>query len=70
MEKLTFKSTVAQALKNPRAVKIAERMYPGITGHPAIRLVSRYSLEKALQVRRLRITPEKLQAFLKEVNGE
>ena len=70
MEKLTPRSTVREALKNPRAVAIAERMHPGITRHPALRFAGRYPLEKITQYPKFGITREKLEALLKEVNGD
>ena len=70
MAKLTIHSTVAEALKNPRAVAYAERMVPGITRHPAIPMVSRFPLEKITRSRRAGITMEKLEAILKEINEE
>ena len=70
MEKLTFQSTIAQALKNPKAVEVIERMIPGITKNPAIKMVSRFPLEKITHVDQLGITAEKLTEMLKEVNGD
>lgn len=70
MEKLTVHSTIAEALKNPKAVEVVERMIPGITKNPAIRMVSRFPLEKITHVDQLGITMEKLEAMLKEVNGD
>ena len=70
MEKLTPQSTIAEALKNPKAVEVVERMIPGITKNPAIRMVSRFPLEKITHVDQLGITMEKLLEMLKEVNGD
>ena len=70
MEKLTPQSTIAEALKNPKAVEVVERMIPGITKNPAIRMVSRFPLEKITHVDQLGISMEKLEAMLKEVNGD
>ena len=70
MEKLTPQSTIAEALKNPKAVEVVERMIPGITKNPAIRMVSRFPLEKITHVDQLGITAEKLDEMLKEVNGD
>ena len=70
MEKLTLQSTIAEALKNPRAVEVIERVIPGITKNPAIRMVSRFPLEKITHAEQLGITMEMLEAMLKEVNGD
>ena len=70
MEKLTLQSTIAEALKNPRAVEVIERVIPGITKNPAIRMVSRFPLEKITHADQLGITMEMLEAMLKEVNGD
>lgn len=70
MEKLTPQSTIAEALKNPKAVELVEKMIPGITKNPAIRMVSRFPLEKITHVDQLGITAEKLDEMLKEVNGD
>ena len=70
MAKLTPQSTIAEALKNPKAVEVVERMIPGITKNPAIRMVSRFPLEKITHVDQLGITMEKLLEMLKEVNGD
>ena len=70
MEKLTLQSTIAQALQNPKAVEVIEKVIPGITKNPAIRMVSRFPLEKITHVEQLGITLEKLNEMLKEVNGD
>ena len=70
MEKLTPQSTIAEALKNPKAVEVVERIIPGITKNPAIRMVSRFPLEKITHVEQLGISMEQLEAMLKEVNGD
>ena len=70
MEKLTLQSTIAEALKNPKAVEVIERVIPGITKNPAIRMVSRFPLEKITHVDQLGITLEKLTEMLKDVNGD
>ena len=70
MEKLTLQSTIAQALQNPKAVEVIEKVIPGITKNPALRMVSRFPLEKITHVEQLGITLEKLNELLKEVNGD
>ena len=45
-------------------------MIPGITKNPAIRMVSRFPLEKITHVDQMGITMEKLEEMLKEVNGD
>ena len=70
MEKLTLQSTIAQALQTPKAVEVIEKVIPGITKNPAIRMVSRFPLEKITHVEQLGITLEKLNEMLKEVNGD
>ena len=70
MAKLTVNSTVREALQNPRAVALAEKMVPGITRHPALRLASRYPLIKITRYPKFGITREKLDQLLKEVNGD
>ena len=70
MEKLTLQSTIAEALKNPKAVEIVERMVPGITRKPAVKMFGRLPLEKVTHAEQFGITMEMLEAMLKEVNGE
>ena len=70
MEKLTLQSTIGQALKNPKAVEVIERVVPGITKNPANRMVSRFPLEKITHAEQLGITLEMLEAMIKEVNGD
>ena len=70
MDKLTIQSTIAEALKNPKAIEVIERVIPGITKNPAIRMVSRFPLEKITQIDQLHISMDQLLAMLKEVNGE
>lgn len=70
MEKLTPKSTIAQALANPKAVALCEKRKPGITKNPAIRMFQRLRLEQLIQMDQLGLTAEKLEAMLKEINAE
>ena len=70
MEKLTIHSTIAEALKNPKAVEVVERYVPGITKNPAIRMVSRFPLEKITHAEQVGITMEMLVEMLKEINGD
>lgn len=70
MEKLTPQSTIADALKTPKAVEVIENFMPGITKNPAIKMVQRFPLEKITHVEQIGITPEKLDALLKEINGD
>ena len=70
MKKLTLQSTFGEALKNPRAVAVAERISPGITRNPARFMVSRLPLIRLTQSRRANMTLEQLNALLKEINGD
>ena len=68
MKKLTPQSTIAEALKNPRAVRAAERLRPGITRNPAVRIFSHLPLERITHSRRAGISMDMLNALLKEIN--
>lgn len=70
MEKLTPQSTIADALKNPKAVEVIENFMPGITKNPAIKMVQRFPLEKITHVEQIGIDAAKLDALLKEINGD
>ena len=70
MKKLTPQSTIREALRNPRAVALAEKLHPGITRHPAIPFFAHLPLSRITQSRRAGINMEKLQALLKEINEE
>ena len=70
MEKLTLQSTIAEALKNPKAVEVIERAVPGITKNPAVKMFGRLPLEKVTHADQFGITMEMLVDMLKEVNGE
>ena len=70
MEKLTMKSTVGQALKNPKAVAAIEAVIPGITKNPAVKMFQRLPLEKITHVEQLGLTAEKLDELLAEVNAD
>ena len=70
MEKLTLQSTIAEALKNPRAVELIEELVPGITKNPAVKMFGRLPLEKVTHAEQFGITMEKLVELLKIVNGE
>lgn len=70
MEKLTPKSTVGDALKNPKAVALVEAMVPGITTNPAVRMFKRTPLEKLVKMERLHLSMEQLNALLEQVNAD
>ena len=70
MKKLTPQSTIREALRNPRAAAVAERIHPGITRHPAIPLVAHMPLSRITQSRRANISMQKLLLLLKEINGD
>lgn len=66
MEKLTPQSTLAQALKNPKAVALAEKLKPGITKNPLITFVKGSTLERLCL--KYDIPKAKLQEILDEIN--
>ena len=70
MEKLTMKSTVGQALKNPKAVAAIEAVIPGITKNPAVKMFQRLPLEKLVHVEQLGLSEEKLQALIDQANAD
>ena len=70
MKKLTPKSTVAEALQNPRAVALAEKIHPGITTHPLLWMFRRCRLEEATKHPRLGINQAKLTELLNYVNED
>ena len=70
MEKLTLQSTIAEALKNEKAVAAIEAWKPGITRNPAVKMFSKLTLEKLTNMEKLGLTLEMLEAMLKEVNGD
>ena len=70
MEKLTINSTIGEALQNEKAVAAIEAFMPGITKNPAVRMFQRLPLEKITHMEQLGLTMEKLEAMLKEVNGD
>lgn len=70
MDKLTINSTIGEALQNEKAVAAIEAFMPGITKNPAVRMFQRLPLEKITHMEQLGLTMEKLEAMLKEVNGD
>ena len=70
MEKLTTKSTVGEALKNPKAVAAIEALIPGITKNPVINMFKKITLDKLPAIEQLHLSKEKLDEMLEEVNKE
>ena len=70
MDKLTIMSTIGEALQNEKAVAAIEAFMPGITKNPAVKMFQRLPLEKLTHMDQLGLTMEKLEAMLKEVNGD
>ena len=70
MEKLTPKSTVGEALKNPKAVAAIEAIKPGITKNPVINMFKKITLDKLPAIEQLHLSEEKLMEMLDEVNKE
>lgn len=70
MEKLTLQSTIAEAMKNEKAVAAIEDFMPGITKNPAIKMFQRLPLEKLTHMEQLGLSMEKLTAMLDEINAE
>lgn len=70
MPKLTPMSTVADALKNPKAVALAESIKPGITRHPAIMMFRRTTLQQLCRMSHGRVSQQQLDEILKSINED
>lgn len=70
MEKLTRKSTVGDALKNPKAVAAIEELKPGITKNPVINMFKKITLDRLPAIEQLHLSEEKLDEMLEAINKE
>lgn len=68
MANYTRETTVGEILKDPKAIEVIENFSPGITKNPAIRMVTKFKLEKLTHIAQVGLTSEKLDELLKEIN--
>lgn len=70
MAEFTRESLLGELLENEKAVAVLEKLRPGITKNPAIKMVKKFTLEKLTNIPQAGLSSELLDELLAAVNKD